>query len=188
MAIAKQYTTEDKQYYTKDVHIEEMYKIMDKIGTVILNASGRSDEKYGDPRVEMLTMLLTTFMLDDDLSGKIIAERDDNIKEIKQKYKSDAIERNGAIYRENIRVISKCFKEFDKFLGIKRKQIVMEVFDEDLKQEALNFGVFKCTADFAIDRTGTLEQAMKEAKEEVEEMGKRIDEKELKLKQLKMGL
>lgn len=183
----KTYTTDATQFVVKDQHLQRMYNVVDAINNVLQTAGGSGDEKYSDPRIDMLTMLLTTFVLEEKKCVNLLDLRDDKIDAINKECKSDVKRANKLIFRENIKMIAKCFEEFDPFLGLKKKQIVMEVTNEDLKKKAMNFGIFECTAAFAIDKTGTLEASMKDAIDEIKATEERIKQKEELLTQAKKG-
>jgi hypothetical protein len=179
----KTYTTEDRQYMVKGDHLQRMYNVIEAITNVLQTASGNGDEKYADPRVDMLTMLFTTFELDKDQCEKLLAERDKRIDAINESCKQNVKQANKLIFRENIKTLAKCFEELDPFLGLKRKQVVMQVTKDDLRKKAMDFGMFECTEAFAQDPTGTLKQSMDDALKEIKAMEKRIDEKEAALRQ-----
>lgn len=179
------YTTEDRQFVVKDQHLQRMYGVFDAINNVLQTASGSNEDKYADPRIDMLTMFLTTFVLEEKRCTELLNERDNKIDKIMQSTK-EAKKQNKLIFRENIKMIAKCFEEFDPFLGLKKKQIVMEVTNEDLKKKAMNFGMFEMTAAFAEDKTGTLLDSVKSALKEISEAEKRISEKEANLKRIAM--
>ncbi len=181
----KTYTTEDRQFVVKDQHLQRMYNVVDAINNVLQTAGGSGDEKFADPRIDMLTMLLTTFVLDEKKCTALLDDRDGKIDLISKECKSDVKRANKQIFRENIKMIARCFEEFDPFLGLKKKQVVMEVSNEDLRKKAMNFGIFECTEAFAIDKTGTLEESMKEAIDEIKATEERIKQKEEALRQAK---
>jgi len=180
----KTYTTEDRQFVVKDQHLQRMYNVVDGMTNVLQTATGA--DKYADQRLEMLTMLLTTFVLDEKECTKLLDSRDDKIDEIKKNTR-EPTKQNQLIFRENIKMIAKCFEEFDNFLGLKKKQVIMQVTSEDLKKKAVNFGIFECTAAFAEDKTGTLLESMQSAIREIEETEQRIKEKEANLRKIAAG-
>lgn len=177
------YTTEDRQFAVKDQHLQRMYGVIDAINNVLQTASG--DDKYADSRIDMLTMFFTTFVLNEKRCTELLDERDNKIDNIIDNTK-ETKKQNRLIFRENIKMMAKCMEEFDDFLGIKKKQVVMEVTNEDLKKKAMNFGMFEMTAAFAEDKTGTLLDSVKAALKEINEAEKRVSAKEANLKRAVM--
>jgi hypothetical protein len=181
----KTYTTEDRQFVVKDQHLQRMYNVVDAINNVLQTAGGSGDEKFADPRIDMLTMLLTTFVLDEKKCVQLLDKRDEKIDAISKECKSDVKRANKQIFRENIKMIARCFEEFDPFLGLKKKQVVMEVTNDDLRKKAMDFGVFECTEAFAIDKTKTLNASLWDAIDEIKATEERVKTKGEELRKMR---
>lgn len=82
-------------------------------------------DPYGDPRIDALTLLLTTFTLSEAECLSLIATRDGMIQDIKKGL--DKIDYNRCVFDVNIKILAKCMANFDNYFGIKKRQEIMRI-------------------------------------------------------------
>jgi len=134
----KVYMTEDRQYVVKDQLLNVMFDTIRGFKDIIVTAD--ASDPYGDPRFDALTLLMTTFTLDEDESTELI--------EVRRKMRKDRIdadkmtpkEQNRETFGVNIEIIAKCQSCFDRYYGIKKKQEIMRVASPAIEKAKEKYG------------------------------------------------
>lgn len=132
----KVYQTEDRQYKVKDQLLNTMFDTINGFKDIIVTSS--HDDPYGDPRIDALTLLLTTFTLSEDECLSLIALRDEMIKEVDKNLNNKSINRQ--IFQINIKILAKCMANFDNYFGIKKRQEIMRIESPAIKAAKEEFG------------------------------------------------
>lgn len=133
----KIYQTEDRQYKVKDQLLNSMFACMDGIKDVIVTAN--KNDPYDDPRIEALTLYLTTFTLSENSCLKMIKERAKMIED-EVDFTEDKAVTNRKLFMVNIKTIVKCQASFDNYYGIKKRQEIMRMESPAIKKAKEKFG------------------------------------------------
>lgn len=131
----KIYQTEDRQYKVKEQLLNTMFDTIHGYKDIIITAD--KEDPYGDPRIDALTLLLTTFTLSEDECLNLIDERDCMIEAIKE---TNIKKRNQLVFNANIKILAKCMANFDNYFGIKKKQEIMRVMSPAIEAAEKEFG------------------------------------------------
>lgn len=134
---SKIYQTEDRQYKVKDQLLNSMFACLDGIKDVIVSANG--GDPYGDPRLEALTLYLTTFTLSEQSCLDMIKERAQMIED-EIDFTEDKAIINRKMFMVNIKTIVKCQSSFDNYYGIKKRQEIMRIESKAIKEAKEKFG------------------------------------------------
>lgn len=134
---SKIYQTEDRQYKVKDQLLNSMFACLDGIKDVIVSANG--GDPYGDPRLEALTLYLTTFTLSEKSCLDMIKERARMIED-EVDFTEDKALINRKMFMVNIKTIVKCQASFDNYYGIKKRQEIMRIESQAIKEAKEKFG------------------------------------------------
>jgi len=132
----KIYQTEDRQYKVKDQLLNTMFDTINGYKDIIVSSS--HSDPYGDPRIDALTLLLTTFTLSEEECLSLIEWRDSAIeKEATAEATSD---RNKQIFNINIKTLAKCMANFDNYFGIKKRQEIMRIASPEIEKQKEELG------------------------------------------------
>lgn len=132
----KIYQTEDRQYKVKEQLLNTMFDTIHGFKEVVVSSS--HTDPYGDPRIDALTLLLTTFTLSEDECLSLISLRDKMIKE--EATASSTSDRNKQIFNINIKILAKCMANFDNYFGIKKRQEIMRIASPELENTKAEYG------------------------------------------------
>lgn len=134
---SKIYQTEDRQYKVKDQLLNSMFACLDGIKDVIVTAN--KNDPYDDPRIEALTLYLTTFTLSEESCLDMIKERAKMIEE-EIDFTEDKSIINRKMFMVNIKTIVKCQSSFDNYYGIKKRQEIMRLDSPTITKAKEDFG------------------------------------------------
>jgi len=133
----KIYQTEDRQYKVKDQLLNTMFDAIHGYKEIIVTAD--KEDPYGDPRLDALTLLLTTFTLSEDECLSLIDERDRMMNnEIDDSASSST--QNRQMFNINIKILAKCMANFDNYFGIKKRQEIMRVKSPAIEKAEKEYG------------------------------------------------
>jgi len=125
------YTTQDRKYVAKEQMLSEMFETTGGIRRIIESSS----DPYADPRLDALLMYFMTYALDFKTFTKLMGERDAMLDDL-DALNLPSIQHNKRMYRVNMRMIAHCMESFDNFIGFKKKQVIMTVFDGETAKYA----------------------------------------------------
>lgn len=148
----KIYQTEDRQYIVKDQLLNVLFNSLGRFGEII--ATSDLSNPYGDPRIDALTLFLTTFVLDEEETFDLIDEREQMINSMLVENKNATmLDRDYKRFLINVRVIAKCQSTFDNYYGIKKRQEIMRVSSKPLQDAKKKYGyeltdkMFACSGE-----------------------------------------
>src|SRR6056297_527013 len=132
----KIYQTEDRQYKVKEQLLNTMFDTIHGFKDIIVSSS--HTDPYGDPRIDALTLLLTTFTLSENECLSLIGLRDEMIKN--EVTATNTQDKNREIFNINIKILAKCMSNFDNYFGIKKRQEIMRIESPKIQKAKEEFG------------------------------------------------
>ena len=120
------FTSDKAQQAAKPEYSNMIFRIIEKF------AESMTDMKsVSDARIPIYTELLVGLIPDETMRVRMLDERAEQRKHIFEEYRTaDRDLRDDILYHLDMSYFGKCISEFDKWIGIVKKQVILEIGED----------------------------------------------------------
>lgn len=123
------FESNNKQFDAVSEYRQTVLHQIDKMGDVIAN----NEKGYGNPQIDMQMQFIINLIIDEEKVNEIYDTKL-SLEKAAINPDMDTDTKNSTMFTVNMRTMGHCIREFDRFLGIMRKQEIMRIASPTLKK------------------------------------------------------